>query len=126
MESTAPSDSSDGGFTKHYELEVTQAREQLRVLREKMVQRIVQRVGDRFDGRAPSLRVHLDQWPPLDDPSKIQLENYVTKLVIMCLLDTATLLPIDVDTIHKRVRHTGKDMHAGPTHSLCCHGIHMT
>ena len=86
-----------------YEQELQSCRERLRAMRDQMVQRTVQRMNNRPGG----LRPRPDQYPLVDD-SKWAWE--VAKLLAQTLLDRTTMLPVDVDTIHKRVG------------ALCCAG----
>lgn len=84
-------------------MELENTRTALRMLREKMVQRVIARISNRMDGRAPDLRVRMEQYPPLDE-TKRSWEAMVAKMLVQCLVDESTLLPMDVNTVHKRVR----------------------
>ena len=93
---------------QNYASEVNAAREQVRRLRDRLLQRTIHRVTSR-SGRRPGLYVHPEQKlsPSGEGSLGASIEATLAQLVAACLLDPSTMLPLDIETLHKRASVAG-------------------
>jgi hypothetical protein len=79
-----------------------QVRSKLQIMRKELVQRSLQRHSTGLGGRAPAQRPAT--FPRIEEPGKMMVEAQVAQLIATALLDPATVLPLELSTLHKRVR----------------------
>lgn len=85
--------SNAGDRSKEYSLVI-------RKLREDMVKRSIQRQ----DGWFAELRAHPDHYPALIEGKYLDVERRTLQILATFLLDPKTQLPVEVDSMHRRVR----------------------
>ena len=90
---------------EQYAAEVEKARDRIRELRDRMVQRCIIRAQNKFQGRG-GYRPRLDLLPQLPSQmtdAQCMAEQTLSKLLASSLLETSTRLPVDVLSVHKKV-----------------------